>query len=202
MRAGQKFAVPSRRDMEISYAESKRYQVIQNQNTKDQTPNSKIQSPKSKIQNSKLQNPKGKVQIQNPKSKLQDPKSKQPCLGPLQTKDKPIQNPNSARLRPEAMAMYQTKMYGRHHKLFQPKGPRLGSPHARLKLGTDFQWKVLLEAEPRFPAPCHGNRGSVSRETTDKVARQNAGPRSSTLRMRVPKESNKLHAAVVCCHSR
>ena len=80
-------ADPSRRDMEISYAGSKRCRRIL---ILAQNPKSKIQNPKSKIQNpkSKIQNPKSK--IQNPKSKIQNPKSK-------------IQNPNGA-------------VWGRHKK--------------------------------------------------------------------------------------
>ena len=105
-----KSADPSRRDMEISYAGSKRCRVRPhpNQNPKSkiqtapfgaatkrtntkliQNPKSKLQNPKSKIQNpkSKIQNPKSK--IQNPKSKIQNPKSK------LQTPNSKLQNPNS-----------------------------------------------------------------------------------------------------------
>ena len=52
----------------------------------------------------------------------------------------------------------------------QPKGSRLGSPHARPKLGTDFRGGVLPEIEPRFPAPCRGNRGPISGETAGQAA--------------------------------
>ena len=52
----------------------------------------------------------------------------------------------------------------------QPKGSRLDSGHARPKLGTDFRREVLLENELRFPAPCRGDRGSLSGETTGQVA--------------------------------
>ena len=48
----------------------------------------------------------------------------------------------------------------------QPKGSRLDSPHARPKLGTG----VLPEIEPRFPAPCRGNRGPISGETAGQAA--------------------------------
>ena len=41
------------------------------------------------------------------------------------------------------------------HTSLQPKGSRLDSPHARLKLGTDF----------RRRGPCRGNRGPISGET-------------------------------------
>ena len=99
-----KSADPSRRDWQISYAESKRCRSIlilaQNPKSEIQNPKSKIQTgpfgaatkrtktkliqnPKSEIQNpkSKFQNPKSKIRnpkskIQNPKSEIQNPKSK------------------------------------------------------------------------------------------------------------------------------
>ena len=43
--------------------------------------------------------------------------------------------------------------------------PARGSNRAPISGGG-----VLLETEARFPAPCRGNRGSVSRETTGQVA--------------------------------
>ena len=52
------------------------------------------------------------------------------------------------------------------HTSLQPKGSGLGSPHARPKLGTG----VLPEIEPRFPAPCRGNRGPISGETAGQAA--------------------------------
>ena len=66
----RKSADPSRRDWQISYAESKRCRSIL---ILTQNPKSKIRNPKSKIQNpkSKIQNPKSK--IRNPKSKIQNP---------------------------------------------------------------------------------------------------------------------------------
>ena len=70
-----KSADPSRRDWQISYAESKRCRSIlilaQNPKSKIRNPKSKIQNPKSKIPKSKIQNPKSK--IRNPKSKIQNP---------------------------------------------------------------------------------------------------------------------------------
>ena len=62
-----KSADPSRRDMEISYAGSKRCRVSPNPNSEIQTPKSKTQTPNSKIQtpNSKLQNPNSKTQNPN-----------------------------------------------------------------------------------------------------------------------------------------
>ena len=85
-----KSADPSRRDMEISYAGSKRCKVIliQTQNPRSKlqtapfgaatkrTKTKLIQNPKSKLQNPKprIQNPRSK--IQNPKSQIQNPNSK------------------------------------------------------------------------------------------------------------------------------
>ncbi len=100
-RISQISADPSRRDMEIFYAGSKRCRGIQIQNPKSkiQTPKSKLQNPKSKRRRlgppqkegrlnwSKIQNPKS--QIPNPRSKIQDPKSKS-------------QNPNSKRHNPRS----------------------------------------------------------------------------------------------------
>ena len=129
----QESADPSRRDMEISYAGSKRCQVRphpnQNPKSKIQTPKSKIQTPKSKIQTapfgaatkrtktkliqnpkSKLQNPKSK--IQNPKSKIQNPKSK------IQNPRSKIQNPNSKPQNPKS------KIQTPKSKLQNPKSKR------------------------------------------------------------------------------
>ena len=138
-----KSADPSRRDMEISYAGSKRCRLILIQ---AQTPKSKIQTAPfgaaAKITKAKL--------IQNPKSKLQNPNSK-------------LQNPNSkiqtARLefgfwiwsgwgrrrwlcsKLKCMAALATRIWpSRRRASLQPKGSRLGPHHARPKLGTDF-WR-------------------------------------------------------------
>ena len=54
-----KSADPSRRDWQISYAESKT--VSMDPNSLAQNPKSKIQNPKSKIHKSKIQNPNGAV---------------------------------------------------------------------------------------------------------------------------------------------
>ena len=143
-----------------------------------------------------------KSEIQNPRSKIQNPSSK-------------IQNPNG----PFGFWILEFGFwiwggragaggdgYAANDVVWPVRPPeigsRLGSPHARSKLGTGFRRRVLLETEPRFPAPCRGNRGSISRETTGKPAGHTTHSRSSTLRLRAPKQSNELHAAVFYCHSR
>ena len=137
-------ADPSRRDWQISYAGSKRWEVIQNPKSKIQNPRSKIQNPKSKIQNprSKIQNPKSKIQtpkskiqtgpfgaatkrtktklIQNPKSKIQDPKSK------IQNPRSKIQNPKSKIQNPRS------KIQNPKSKLQNPKS-KIQTPKSKIQ---------------------------------------------------------------------
>ena len=105
--------------------------------SKNQNPKSKIQGPKSKIQDrkSKIQDPKSKHQTPKSKSKLGWGRrrwlcSKRCCMASPAARNWPSRRPS-----------------------LQPKGSRLDPPQARSKLGTDFRRKVLLETEPRFPAP-------------------------------------------------
>ena len=144
----KKSADPSRRDMEISYAGSKRCQVRphpnQNPKSKIQNPNSKIQNPNSKIQNpkSKLQNPKSKIQnpnskLQNPKSKLQNPKSKRRRLGPPQKERRlnwsKIQNPNSKIQDPKSKIQNQkSKIQNPKSKIQNPKS-KIQNPKSKIQ---------------------------------------------------------------------
>ena len=165
---------------------------IQNPKSKIQNPKSKIQNPKSKIQDpkSKIQNPKSK--IQNPKSKIQNPKSK------IQTPNPKIQNPKSKIQNPKSkrpvwsldfgfwiwsgrdrrgwlcskwwcMAVLAPRIWPSwRHTSLQPKGSRLDSPHARLKLGTDFRRRGFA-----------GNRAPISGPVSWKSGpnfRRNCGP--------------------------
>ena len=176
--------------MEISYAGSKRCRVIliQTQNPKSKSPRFGAATKRTKTklsQNPKSKTPNPKSKLQNPRSKTQKPKSK------LQTPNPKIQIPNSkiqtARLE---FGFGRVGAGGDGHVAnedvwpcwppdfglvggltsLQPKGSRLDSTHGRAKLGTDCRREVLLETEPRFPAPCRGNLGSVSGETTGQAA--------------------------------
>jgi len=71
---------PSRRDLEISYAQSKPWQTIQIQNPRIHNPKPKLQNPKSK---SKIQE--SKTPLQTPKSKLKNPKSNLKSTGAKKT---------------------------------------------------------------------------------------------------------------------
>ena len=210
-----KSADPSRRDMEISYAGSKRCRVRphpnQNPKSKIQTPKSKIQTPKSKIQtapfgaatkrtNTKLiQNPKSKIQtpkskIQTPKSKIQNPKSKiQNPKSKIQTPNSKLQNPNSKLQNPNGpfgvwildfglgRAGNGGDGYVANDDVWPCWPPEFGlvggAPACNRKVAGSIpptrglNWApisgrgVLPEIEPRFPAPCRGNRGPISGET-------------------------------------
>ena len=167
---------------------------IQNPKSKIQDPKSKIQNPKSKIQNprSKIQNPKSKIQnpkskIQNPKSEIQNPKSK------LQTPNSKIQNPNSKIQNPNGpfgvwildfgfgRAGTGGDGYVANDDVWPCWPPEFGlvggTPACNRKVAGSIpptrglNWApisgggVLPEIEPRFPAPCRGNRGPISGET-------------------------------------
>ena len=162
--------------MEISYAGFKRRKVILIQT---QNPKSKIQTApfgaaakrtKTKlIQNpkSKLQNPRSK--IQNPNSKIQTPKSKRPVwileldfgFGRAGTGgDGYVANDDVWPCWPPEFSWRLTSL--------QPKGSRLGSPHARPKLGTDFRRRGFA-----------GNRAPISGPVSWKSGpnfRRNSGP--------------------------
>ena len=160
---------------------------IQNPNSKLQNPKSKIQNPKSKIQNpkSKIQNPKSK--IQNPKSKIQNPKSK------IQTPNPKIQNPKSKLQNPKSKRPVWSLDFGfgragtggdgyvANDDVWPCWPPEFGlvggAPACNRKVAGSIppmrglNWApisgggVLPEIEPRFPAPCRGNRGPISGET-------------------------------------
>ena len=141
-------------------------------------PKSKIQNPRSKIQNPKSKIPNPKSKIQTPKSKLQNPNSK-------------IQNPNgpfgfwilefgfwlwSGRDHSRwlcskwwCMAVLATRIWPSWRLTsLQPKGSKLGSPHARPKLGTDFRRRGFA-----------GNRAPISGPVSWKSGpnfRRNNGP--------------------------
>ena len=167
---------------------------LQNPKSKIQNPKSKIQNPKSKIQNpkSKIQNPKSKIQdpkskIQNPKSKIQNPKSK------IQTPNPKIQNPNSKIQNPNGpfgvwildfgfgRAGTGGDGYVANDDVWPCWPPEFGlvggTPACNRKVAGSIpptrglNWApisgggVLPEIEPRFPAPCRGNRGPISGET-------------------------------------
>ena len=167
---------------------------LQNPKSKIQDPKSKIQNPKSKIQNpkSKIQNPKSKIQnprskIQNPKSKIQNPKSK------LQTPKSKIQNPNSKIQNPNGpfgvwildFGFGRAGTGGDGYVANDDVWPCWplefglvgGTPACNRKVAGSIpptcglNWApisgggVLPEIEPRFPAPCRGNRGPISGET-------------------------------------
>ena len=148
--------------------------------SKIQNPKSKLQNPKSKIQNpkSKIQNPKSK--IQNPKSKIQNPNSK------LQTPNSKIQNPNG----PFGVWILDFGLgragnggdgYVANDDVWPCWPPEFGlvggAPACNRKVAGSIpptrglNWApisgrgVLPEIEPRFPAPCRGNRGPISGET-------------------------------------
>ena len=160
---------------------------IQNPKSKIQNPKSKIQNPKSKIQNprSKIQNPKSK--IQNPKSKIQNPKSK------IQTPNPKIQNPKSKLQNPKSKRPVWSLDFGfgragtggdgyvANDDVWPCWPPEFGlvggTPACNRKVAgsipptRSLNWApisgggVLPEIEPRFPAPCRGNRGPISGET-------------------------------------
>ena len=167
---------------------------LQNPKSKIQNPKSKIQNPKSKIQNpkSKIQNPKSKIQnpkskIQNPKSKIQNPNSK------LQTPNPKIQNPKSKIQNPNGpfgvwildfgfgRAGTGGDGYVANDDVWPCWPPEFGlvggAPACNRKVAGSIpptrglNWApisgggVLPEIEPRFPAPCRGNRGPISGET-------------------------------------
>ena len=136
-----KSADPSRRDMAISYAGSKRCQVRphpnQNPKSKLQNPNSKLQNPKSKLQtpNSKIQTPKSKIQnpnskLQNPNSKIQNPKSKIQTApfgaATKRTKTKLIQNPKSKLQNPKS------KIQNPKSKIQNPKS-KIQNPRSKIQ---------------------------------------------------------------------
>ncbi len=185
-----KSADPSRRDMEISYAGSKRCRVIliQTQNPKSKSPRfgaatKRTKTKLSQYPKSKTPNPKSK--LQNPRSKTQKPKSK------LQTPNPKIQIPNSkiqtARLE---FGFGRVGAGGDGHvanedvwPCWPPEFGLVGGAQAcsRKVAGSvprtrGPNWAptsgggVLPETEPRFPAPCRGNRGSLSGETTGRAA--------------------------------
>ena len=167
---------------------------LQNPKSKIQDPKSKIQNPKSKIQNpkSKIQDPKSKIQnpkskIQNPKSKIQNPNSK------LQTPKSKIQTPNSKLQNPNGpfgvwildfgfgRAGTGGDGYVANDDVWPCWPPEFGlvggTPACNRKVAGSIpptrglNWapisggRVLPEIEPRFPAPCRGNRGPISGET-------------------------------------
>ena len=172
---------------------------LQNPKSKIQNPKSKIQNPKSKIQNpkSKIQDPKSKIQnpkskIQNPKSKIQNPNSK------LQTPKSKIQNPNSKIQNPNGpfgvwildFGFGRAGTGGDGYVANDDVWPRWppefglvgGAPACNRKVAGSIpptrglNWApisgggVLPEIEPRFPAPCRGNRGPISGETAGQAA--------------------------------
>ena len=180
-----KSADPSRRDMDLSYAGSKRCRVILIQ----------TQNPKSKIQTAPFgaatKRTKTKL-IQNPKSKLQHPKSK------LQTPKSKLQNPNSKiqNLNGPFGVWILDFGFGRAGTggdgyvanenvwpCWPPEFGLVGGTQAcnrkvagSLPTTRGPNWApisgggVLPEIEPRFPAPCRGNRGSISGETRGRAA--------------------------------
>ena len=131
--------------------------LIQNPKSKLQNPNSKIQNPKSKIQNpkSKIQNPQSK--IQNPKSKIQNPLAGTGGDGYVANDDVWPCWP------PEFGLVGGTLACSR--KVAGSAPPTRGPNWAPISGGG-----VLPEIEPRFPAPCRGNRGPISGETAGQAA--------------------------------
>ena len=155
--------------------------------SKIQTPNSKLQNPRSKIQNpkSKIQNPKSK--IQNPKSKIQNPRSK------IQNPNSKPQNPKSKIPNPKSKRPVWSLDFGfgragtggdgyvANDDVWPCWPPEFclvgGTPACNRKVAGSIpptrglNWApisgggVLPEIEPRFPAPCRGNRGPISGET-------------------------------------
>ena len=124
-------------------------------------------NPKSEIQNAKSE-----IQFQNQKSKIRNPKSE------IQNKKSKTQNPNgpfgfwildlggprrSHVANKDVWPSLQINCFGLASRLpsSQPKGAMARFPHVHSKLGTI----ILLKTKLRFPVPCHGNRGLISRET-------------------------------------
>ncbi len=152
-----KSADPSRRVVEVTLCKIQTFH--------------KIQNPKSKIQNAESKRPRlglpqkerilPQSKIQNPRSKIQDPKTK------IQTARLDFgfgmwSGPGNSHVANEAVfwpSWQATKLATERREAWF---------HARVcQIGADFQRMVLLETELRFPAPCHGNRPPVSRETVD-----------------------------------
>ena len=89
---------------------------------------------------------------------------------PIQIPQSPIQNPNPPSKSPNPQSKIQIP-----HPNPPSKSPTRPNPPSKSassipatcgrKLGTDFRRQILLENELRFPAPCRGNRGSISGET-------------------------------------
>ena len=179
-------ADPSRRDWQISYAESKRCRWIlilaQNPKSKIRNPKSKIRNPKSKIQKPKstIQNPKS--EIQNPKSEIQNPNPKPK-----------IQNPNG----PFGVWILdfgfgRAGTGGDGHvanedvwPCWPPEFGLVGGAQAcnrkvagSIPATSGPNWApisgggVLPEIGARFPAPCSGNWGPISGEIWVDFARR------------------------------
>ena len=122
---------------------------------------------------------------------------------PIQIPQSPIQNPNPPSKSPNPQSKIQIP---------HPNPPPVQIPHPNppsksassipatcgRKLGTDFWRGVLLENELRFPAPCRGNRGSISGETTGQVVLLK--PLSVDIARRRPCVKNCKHrvASTVC----
>ena len=152
--------------------------LIQNPNSKLQNPKSKIQNPKSKFQNpkSKILNPKSKIQnpnpkLQNPKSKLQNPKSKRPVwildfgFGRAGAGgDGYVANDDVWPCWPPEFGLVGGTL-ACSRKVAGSIPPTRGPNWAPISGGG-----VLPEIEPRFPAPCRGNRGPISGETAGQAA--------------------------------
>ena len=138
--------------------------LIQNPKSKLQNPNSKIQNPRSKIQN-----PKSK--LQTPKSKLQTPKSKRPVwsldfgFGRAGTGgDGYVANDEVWPCWPPEFGLDGGTL-ACSRKVAGSAPPTRGPNWAPISGGG-----VLPEIEPRFPAPCRGNRGPISGETAGQAA--------------------------------
>ena len=126
---------------------------------------------------------------------------------PIQIPQSPIQNPNPPSKSPNPQSKIQIP---------HPNPPPVQIPHPNppsksassipatcgRKLGTDFRREVLLENELRFPAPCRGNRGSISGETTGQVVLLK--PLSVDIARRRPCVKNCKHrvASTVCPNAR
>ena len=186
--------------------------LIQNPKSKLQNPRSKIQNPKSKIQNpkSKIQNPKSKLQtpnskLQTPKSKLQNPKSKRPVwsldfgFGRAGTGgDGYVANDDVWPCWPPEFGLV-GGILACSRKVAGSIPPTRGPNWAPISGGG-----VLPEIEPRFPAPCRGNRGPISGETAGQAALlKTLGQHRAAPTMCVSARGCQHHvASTICAYAR
>ena len=176
--------------------------LIQNPKSKIQTPKSKIQDPRSKIQNpkSKIQNPNSKIQTA-PKSKIQTARLEFGFwildfgFGRAGTGgDGYVANDDVWPCWPPEFGLVGGAL-ACSRKVAGSVPPTRGPNWAPISGGG-----VLPEIEPRFPAPCRGNRGPISGETAGQAgAAQNVRSTSRGAERVCKCKGCQHHAASTMC---